>query len=149
MDISKFVVSSRMTSAAVDMCRSLGYHRIPRSHLDASRERRAFWTTYILDKAVSLRIGRTSILQDCDISTELPPLPPEEDQRPWHSMYLSWISLAKLQGRIYQDLFTVQALADAPEARTERAQKLVAALRLWYEDCYKVRSISMVIEFDP
>lgn len=54
------------------MCQSLGWHRLaaPKDGLTKEYERKAtiFWSVYFLDKSLSLRLGRSSVLQDFDIS---------------------------------------------------------------------------------
>ncbi|KAI4733057.1 hypothetical protein E4T50_16384 [Aureobasidium sp. EXF-12298] len=62
-----------LTSTAARLCQSLGYHRLipDRSGDTKLYEKRAmlFWSVYFIDKSLSLRLGRSSALQDFDIST--------------------------------------------------------------------------------
>lgn len=120
------------------MCQSLGYHRIPDSQ-SANSQRRIFWNTYVLDKTFSLRVGRTSTLQDCDISTKFVAPPDDPLQHPWYLLYSSWISLARLQAQVYHDLYAVQAMAAPLEQRVKRAGLLVLELEQWRLECSKVR----------
>lgn len=131
----------RLTAAAVQMCQSLGYHRISDTQPDIDARKRVFWTTYVLDKSLSLRIGRTSTLQDCDISTKTVEFPENRLQIPWHMMYLSWISLARLQGQVYHDLYTIHAMSAPLDVRIKRAEKLVEELHRWWHECSNVRHI--------
>ncbi|TAQ90990.1 hypothetical protein B7494_g722 [Chlorociboria aeruginascens] len=126
-DISKPSLCLRFTAAAVQMCQSLGYHRINPSNMtkDAEKKKQLFWMTYCLDKALSLRIGHTSWLQDSDISTSNPSLPTDPLSRPWHKMFMSWIDFAKIQGQIYEKLYTVTALSATKEERGQRAQDML------------------------
>ena len=57
-----------MISSAAGLCQSLGYHRINTMVNDNPEDRQTkiqiFWMIYMLDKTLSLRLGRSSILQD-------------------------------------------------------------------------------------
>jgi hypothetical protein len=60
-----------MTSNAASLCHSLGYHRYSTMKDDTGEQRtakiHAFWFTYMIDKNLSLRLGRPSSLQDWDV----------------------------------------------------------------------------------
>lgn len=127
------------------MSQDLGYHRLPGTEIESSQfqeKKLAFWGIHALDKALSLRLGRTSIIQDCDISTPMPAYPTDPTHHPWHEMSLIWIGLAKFQGRVFSELFTVAALSLAPAMRADRAQKLAAELQEWREKEAKVGQTS-------
>jgi hypothetical protein len=57
-------------------CQSLGYHRIQTMKNDTEDERMGkiflFWHVYTMDKALSLRLGRPSFIQDWDMSLPYP-----------------------------------------------------------------------------
>ncbi|THX04745.1 hypothetical protein D6D17_05495 [Aureobasidium pullulans] len=65
-----------LASKASALCQTLGYHRTVTSHdrvvTNSKYTRFLFWTTYYLDKSLSLRLGRASTIQDWDV-TAIPP----------------------------------------------------------------------------
>ncbi|OBT60808.1 hypothetical protein VE03_09795 [Pseudogymnoascus sp. 23342-1-I1] len=124
----------RLTSTAAQMCQDLGYHRLPANEVETEQLRNKkilFWGVHALDKALSTRIGRTSILQDCDISTGPPAYPSNPAFNSWHEISLSWIVFAKFQGRVFSELYTVSALSLPPATREGYARKLAAELHDW------------------
>ncbi|KAK8056216.1 transcriptional regulatory protein [Apiospora rasikravindrae] len=69
--------------AAMRLCVELGLHRRPRRQLpgvEAEMNKRRFWTTYFLDRDISIAIGRPPSLSDHDIDADLP-LDINEDTR--------------------------------------------------------------------
>ncbi|RSL41279.1 hypothetical protein CEP54_015874 [Fusarium duplospermum] len=63
-----------LTSIAARHCLALGYHREERIvHLppiEAQRARRLFWTIFMFDKNLSLRLGRAPIIQDYNVDVK-------------------------------------------------------------------------------
>jgi hypothetical protein len=111
------------------MCLSLGWHRLPPLQDEATDTKSAlFWFAYMLDKGLALRFGRSSVLQDYDISM------PKRMGRvnvsdPWRVVLNLWIAHAELMGRAYEQLYSPAALAQAPEQRVASAKELIAALK--------------------
>ncbi|RMZ70077.1 C6 transcription factor [Pyrenophora seminiperda CCB06] len=128
-----------MTSCAASLCQNLGFHRINTMVNDTPAERHSkiqiFWMIYMFDKTLSLRLGRSSVLQDWDIS--LPFLVPSEpgDKNPEGNHLLSyWIKVARVQGSTYEKLFCPAAFLRSTEERTQTAIELVQAMnQAWYE----------------
>ncbi|KXJ96076.1 fungal-specific transcription factor domain-domain-containing protein [Microdochium bolleyi] len=61
--------------AAMRVCIELGLHRKPRKQphsLASEMNKRRFWTTYFLDRDISIAIGRPPSISDHDIDAELP-----------------------------------------------------------------------------
>lgn len=116
------------------MCQDLGYHRLPAPEVETPqlhKKKLLFWGVHALDKALSTRIGRTSIIQDCDISTTLPAYPVNPAFNSWHEISLSWIEFAKFQGRVFSELYTVSALSLPLATREGYARKLATELHQW------------------
>lgn len=109
------------------MCLSLGLHRKDSLKEDAlpMRERKTwlFWSIYIIDKGLSVRLGRPSTIQDYDITVPAPN--PHMNQ---YSMIefciVFWVRIARIQGRLYELLFSPTALAQPDNIRAARAQAL-------------------------
>lgn len=86
---------------------------------------RLFWSVYCLDKPLALRLGRASTIQDYDIS--LPwTIELEGIAEPWGRVYQLWIKLARIQGQIYEQLYSPAALCQAESERASHARHLVA-----------------------
>jgi hypothetical protein len=128
-----------MISSAAGLCQSLGYHRINTMVNDNPEDRQTkihmFWMIYMLDKTLSLRLGRSSILQDWDISLPFNVSSDPNDKNPESSAMLSyWIKVARVQGLIYEKLFSPAAFLKSTEERTRIAIELVNTLnQAWYE----------------
>ncbi|CAN9352719.1 unnamed protein product [Alternaria alternata] len=128
-----------MISSAAGLCQSLGYHRINTMVNDNPEDRQTkiqiFWMIYMLDKTLSLRLGRSSILQDWDISLPFVVSSNPDDKNPESSDMLSyWIKVARVQGLTYEKLFCPAAFLKSTEERTRIAIDLVNALnQAWYE----------------
>ncbi|GLA32115.1 hypothetical protein AnigIFM63604_009601 [Aspergillus niger] len=73
IEMSKPSFAMTLTSAAFRLCQTLGYHRSSPSESGSkpSLGNILFWTVYVLDKAVSLRLGRASTIQDYDVTSLL------------------------------------------------------------------------------
>ncbi|KAI4621865.1 hypothetical protein J4E80_004238 [Alternaria sp. BMP 0032] len=94
-----------------------------------------FWMIYMLDKTLSLRLGRSSILQDWDISLPFVVSSDPNDKHAESSAFLSyWIKVARVQGLTYEKLFCPAAFTRSTEERTRIAIELVNSLnQAWYE----------------
>ena len=128
-----------MISAAAGLCTSLGYHRINTMIHDTVEAKQSkiyiFWMIYMFDKTLSLRLGRSSILQDWDISlpfiAEGGPSNPVSQQA---NMLAYWVKVARVQGLTYEKLFCPAAFLKSSEERTRIAIDLVNAInQAWYE----------------
>ncbi|KAG9195315.1 hypothetical protein G6011_00436 [Alternaria panax] len=128
-----------MISSAADLCQSLGYHRINTMVNDNPEDKQmkihTFWMIYMLDKTLSLRLGRSSILQDWDISLPFVVSNDSNDKNVKSSNMLSyWVKVARVQGLTYEKLFCPAAFLKSTEERTRIALELVNTLnQAWYE----------------
>jgi hypothetical protein len=131
-----------MISCAAGLCQNLGYHRINTMANDSLEDRNAkihiFWMIYMFDKTLSLRLGRSSVIQDWDIS--LPFVVPNEpgyNSSEGSTMLSYWIKVARVQGLTYEKLFCPAAFLKSTEERTRTAIELVKAMnQAWYERGY-------------
>ncbi|KAI1271658.1 fungal-specific transcription factor domain protein [Xylaria sp. FL0933] len=129
IDESRASLAWILVSRAAHMCRTLGYHQIhtmkddmPQTKADKSL---LFWCTYMLDKALSLRLGRASVLQDYDIS--LPHVTPDAKAAyPGKEVMTLWIQHARVLGRIYERLYSPGALRQPDTVRIEQVRALAA-----------------------
>ncbi|KAF2110458.1 fungal-specific transcription factor domain-containing protein [Lophiotrema nucula] len=131
IDISKPSLAWSFSTMACQLCLSLGYHR--HAYLigedDDARNRRAvlFWCAYILDKALALRLGRPSTLQDYDItlSRTIQPIVEFGDHI---DNIQSWRNHAEIQGKMYRHLFSPSAMRQPLEQRIQVAQDYAQSL---------------------
>ncbi|KAI1818659.1 fungal-specific transcription factor domain protein [Poronia punctata] len=129
VDVSRASLAWILVSRAAHMCRTLGYHQIHTMKDDTAQTKAdkslLFWCTYMLDKALSLRLGRASVLQDYDIS--LPHTTPDAKAAyPGKEVLALWIQHARVLGRIYERLYSPGALRQPEDARTEQVMLLSA-----------------------
>ncbi|KAI1778847.1 fungal-specific transcription factor domain-containing protein [Hypoxylon cercidicola] len=131
IDISRPSLAWLLNSQAVHMCRTLGLHQVESMKDDGAQKKAdkslLFWCTYMLDKGLSLRLGRASILQDYDIS--LPHVVPESKAgRPGTEVMTLWVKHAQIQGRIYERLYSPGALRQSNAYRVEQVGLLSAEI---------------------
>lgn len=104
-------------------------HNMPSSTSpeESSQKADLFWTIYSTEKMLSLRLGRSSTFRDQDIT-----LNRLSAERPGGSFLAelapSWVSLASIQGRIYDEIYSPGALMQTSDVRTSRARILAADL---------------------
>ncbi|CCC08661.1 unnamed protein product [Sordaria macrospora k-hell] len=139
VEASRFTLAWQLNSSAVMICQTLGYHRLPATSSsgvtsandDVSNDTKSalFWFAYMLDKGLSLRFGRSSMIQDYDIAI------PKRMGRTinvadfWKEMLNLWIEHAEVMGKAYEQLYSIAALSRPPEQRIESARQLVEAIK--------------------
>ncbi|KAL4925689.1 transcription factor domain-containing protein [Aspergillus undulatus] len=115
-------------SLAFNMCQTLGLHRNTTSHADpfpvAESKRHAFWSLYTIDKNVALNIGATSHFQDHDIDADFYTPSTDPRQRSWDLINLATVEFANIQGKVYDQLYSVSATRASEEERLGRVQAL-------------------------
>ncbi|CAM1503729.1 Fc.00g013200.m01.CDS01 [Cosmosporella sp. VM-42] len=119
-------------NSASHMIQALGLqHNVPigiEGPEEKAQKRDLFWTIYMTEKMLSLRLGRSSTFRDQDITLTRPGM-----ERPSSSFFAElapgWINVASIQGRIYDDIYSPGALMQPPHIRTSRARTLAAELK--------------------
>lgn len=96
-----------------------------------------FWSIYCLDKALSLRLGRSSSIQDYDISLPMT-FEASAVAEPWKTIHKLWIRLARIQGKVYELLYSPAALAQPEEDRVSYARQLAEEMQLTVMGPFKV-----------
>ncbi|KAK0736357.1 hypothetical protein B0T21DRAFT_178670 [Apiosordaria backusii] len=138
IEISKPSLAWILTSKASELCQTLGYHRTDDEYvlfrsgadkMDSDRHRRhfLFWSVYVVDKNLSLRLGRSSSIQDYDITV---PYPSTDDPGNFGitSWFLLWVLSAKIQGQVYEMLYCPEAVAQSENVKRARVKVLVSRL---------------------
>jgi len=115
------------------LCLDCGLNRLQDNPEDGliNLKRSWFWFTYGLDKGFALNLGLTSSFSDFDITTPYPEFP----KGPTFGMITLWLDFAKVQGRIYEDLYSAQGLLKDTASKINAVQNLSAELRLLQTRC--------------
>jgi hypothetical protein len=133
-----------LTSTAAKHCLTLGYHREDRlaslPSLEGDRIRWLFWHVYVSDKNLSSRLGRTSTIQDFDVDTRHRIISNDLGKMPWEYAFNSFIELSRLQGQIYESLYSASATKRGQAERLSIASHLESQLTHWYGDWTGQRS---------
>lgn len=99
--------------------------------------RTLFWITYVCDKGFTLLTGLPPRLEDihCDLSVELPPEQREATHRdgdPYPGSYLhTYVKLARIQSRIYHELYVPGALHHSDAELLRIMRNLDSSLEEW------------------
>ncbi|RKK48876.1 hypothetical protein BFJ67_g7127 [Fusarium oxysporum f. sp. cepae] len=134
IEVSQPMLAWQLVSGAGGICQTLGWHQlVPNSDSTTDRKISLFWLTYLLDKGLSLRLGRPAVIHDDEIT-----LPERLDKADvpggWRDLLTQWIRHSRLVGRAYQDLYSPSALRKSVQERGERARDLMAALKRIMDD---------------
>ncbi|KAL4964359.1 putative C6 transcription factor [Aspergillus stella-maris] len=132
IEISKPSFALTLTSTASRLCQAMEFHQM--SSLENlskdERERRLtlFWSIYSMDRALSLRLGRAATIPDYDIDV------PDSMEtysigEPWKSAGTLWIELARVQGLVYERLYSAAALRQSEATRAAEARNLAAQMQ--------------------
>ncbi|KAE8375755.1 C6 transcription factor [Aspergillus bertholletiae] len=115
-------------SLAFNLCQTIGLHRNSTTKGDpstlAETKRHAFWLLYTIDKNISLNLGFTSHFQDHDIDADLFAPSDHHQYRSWDLMTLVTAEFATIQGRVYDELYSISASRASDEKRLDAIEKL-------------------------
>ncbi|KAL6900133.1 hypothetical protein GGI43DRAFT_58953 [Trichoderma evansii] len=130
IDVSRPSVAWHLITMAAWLCQAGGYHRLESLRNDpplvARQKKIVFWHVYTLDKGLGLRLGRASVIAECDIDI------PREfeingfDQATSTTFPTLWVKISSLQSRIYEQLYSPVALASPQADLVQRARALAA-----------------------
>jgi hypothetical protein len=130
IELGKPSLAWTLTSKASELCQSLGYHRATTYNDESPDEIRhkqfLFWVAYILDKSLSLRLGRSSTIQDYDVTTPEPDI--RSSKTPTTAFFGLWVIGSRLGGQIYELLYCPEAIAQPESTRRSRVQLLARRL---------------------
>lgn len=119
----------------------MGYHRkLSQAHGRSVSPRYAqflFWTTYYIDKSLSLRLGRASTIQDWDITIDPPSA--SDAQEPVLAFFVLWIKAARCQGNIYEMLYAPGSMTQSNDVRQSRVDFLASSLNQIAQDWEKAK----------
>lgn len=131
------------------MSQAMGLHRIA-SQQDHSfdpetrQKSKLFWAMFILEKNLSLQLGRSSTLRDHDITVPLKAI--KMGYQVGGSLGIlspKWLRISQIEGRVYDEIYSPEALHQDANTRNSRARSLIADLKeiINDTDSYEVRSV--------
>lgn len=77
-------------------------------------------------------------MQDFDIDAQYPAITTDAAVRPWDESFVMGIRLAKIQGEIYDKLYSAEASKDSHPERVQRVHGLAADIQQWYTEFKEV-----------
>ncbi|KAI8711931.1 Zn(2)-C6 fungal-type domain-containing protein [Fusarium sp. LHS14.1] len=118
-------------SKASLLAQAMGMHSSTTMNSEVTEEKqyktRLFWGLYCLEKAIALRLGRSSTIRDHDIT--LPqPLREQRTSPDWFASLPDGIELSRLFGLVFDELFSSSALVQPTSVRRSRAKVLSAKM---------------------
>lgn len=136
-EISKPGLCWMLLSQACRLAQAIGLHRKAHPSQNFSEEETVerqlvFWTLYVMDKALSLTFGRSTCLPDFDIDVDLPDASYAGNVL-LTQHFASWVWLAKIQSKIYSQLYSASACGASDEVRQRSVAELELELRDWWE----------------
>ncbi|KAJ5689226.1 hypothetical protein N7462_003618, partial [Penicillium macrosclerotiorum] len=132
IEISKPSVSWTLASTAVQMCQTLGYHRLSSMENDPpdlqNKKQALFWSVYTIPSLLSLRLGRASIAQDFEI--DIPsPFDCFVNMSTWDMICALWCRQAMIQNEAYTHLYSPKALNQPESERATHARRLAGIMQ--------------------
>ncbi|KAJ5350973.1 transcriptional regulator family: Fungal Specific TF [Penicillium brevicompactum] len=133
LEISKPSVGWNLASTGMHLCQTLGYHRLSSMEhepLPVQRQKQlVFWSVYTILNMMSLRLGRACPIQNYDISLPLPPADALDIPEPWGLICVLWTKSAIIQSKVYQYLYSPEALQQPQSHRIAHAKQLAAEMQ--------------------
>ncbi|KAM0580165.1 hypothetical protein ACHAO2_002585 [Verticillium nonalfalfae] len=119
-------------SKSAHACQALGLHSAvslhPASSAQQVRNFRLFWAVYGSEKGLALRLGRSSNIRDSDITIPRPKQPTGPDLL-INKLTPLWTQAGALQGRLYDEIYSLGAFLQPQQVRYERARTLIDDLK--------------------
>ncbi|OTA96821.1 hypothetical protein M434DRAFT_389887 [Hypoxylon sp. CO27-5] len=124
------------STAAANLCLSLGLHNARTLNADTPEGKQVklklFWSVFVTERNLSLRLGRSSCIPDHEITVPRPmtTLAAGDPSDPILLPIMSlWIDIAVVQGKIYDKIYSPRALLQPTNVRTSYARELASELK--------------------
>ncbi|KAF4972244.1 hypothetical protein FSARC_1141 [Fusarium sarcochroum] len=134
IEVSRTSLAWLLNSTAITIGQTLGFHRSQSpSAITVEKEDKhdrkdlLFWMAYSLDKGLALRLGYAPLISDDDINVSMSAI--DSIHGCWSDIFRAWVFHARLQGRIYDQLYCAAALMLPVSQRKARVPPLVSELR--------------------
>ncbi|KAJ5148864.1 transcriptional regulator family: Fungal Specific TF [Penicillium atrosanguineum] len=132
IEISKPSVSWTLASMAIQMCQTLGYHRLSSMEQDSQdvqeKKQTIFWSVFTILNFLSLRLGRASPVPDYDIGVPSP-LDICTGKDVWSTVCALWTKQSLIEGKVYALLYSPAALNQPEHERVAHARHLATELQ--------------------
>ncbi|KAJ5908453.1 hypothetical protein N7495_001135 [Penicillium taxi] len=133
IEISKPSVGWTLASTAIQMCQTLGYHRLSSMENDPPEvqleKQVLFWSCYTVLNMMSLRLGRASVIQDHEIGIPVPSESFTSSPSIWGSVCALWTLQSIIQNKIYILLYSPAALKNPESERVAHARNLAVEMQ--------------------
>lgn len=97
-----------------------------------------FWVLYQFDRNLSFRFGRAPSIQDYDIALPYPTMPEALSVYGASETMNYYIDMSRIQGQIYEQLYSPTACERPPDARIQTAESLSATLQRSFQTVHLV-----------
>ncbi|CAG9978361.1 unnamed protein product [Clonostachys byssicola] len=152
MESFKPLVSCTLITAAYQAAYSLGYHtRQKGADKGSDSPNKAgllFWAIYFLERSFTLGLGRSSTIPNSDITVPLPG-GPKFPLNSGMNAYRNMVRTARLSGRVYEDLYSAEALHLPANVRQQKVAELTKELQDIRETHRQVREAIPINQSDP
>lgn len=151
-----------LVASAVKLSQWLGLYRKLRAdhidHSEAKERERVFWITYVLDRDTSLRTRGPCLIQDHDLDIEKPVFEDTEDTvgiligsdgRSWFDFFRCRVHLARIQGLVYDWVFSLPAERLSASEKYENMNRIATMLRDWRNAIPEEYKVDRLQTMDP
>ena len=116
----------------MNMCQTLGYNRLSSMEHDPvelqHQKQDLFWSVYTIMNMMSLRLGRASVVQACDVDIPAP-VKCFPNMGVWTRVCALWARQAIIQNDIYTNLYSPAALSQPEGKRAMHARRLAVEMQ--------------------
>ncbi|OLN89244.1 Lactose regulatory protein LAC9-like protein 4, partial [Colletotrichum chlorophyti] len=132
IEVGKPWLGWRLACYAAQLCIAAGFHDEAFMSNDEEKDKNAkillFWYVYAMEKGLALRLGRASVIPDCDI-TLTKDLACLSLPKPWSSIIPFWTWNASMHSRLYESLYSRSALAASKNDVSRSADSLLSEMK--------------------
>lgn len=124
------------------MCHTLGIHResvVRKDPPDVAHQKRlVFWMLHMVEKNLSLTLGRGSNFRDYDIDCDYFSVSPDPRLAPWDLANIACIKVGSVQSRIYDQFYSATAKRQSPDQRAQVAEEIVIEIHRLHDELKSV-----------
>ncbi|GKZ26322.1 hypothetical protein AbraIFM66951_002246 [Aspergillus brasiliensis] len=125
--VSAFNFEPLMLTEAAVMAQGLGYHRSNSPQEGPCR--RTFWVLYYMEKTSCFATGKTSVVDDANISCSIPDVTESTfDDYDW---FFTFVKYARLVSKVRQSLFTISSVSQPLSNYNSVVESLRIELESW------------------
>ena len=138
--------ASFLLGGAIKLVHRLRLHRSKANDLFDPQTKlqrvRIFWIAFILDKDISLRTHEPPLIQEHDHDVSAPfaandsgltRFAFDDEEESYIDLFQAWINLSRIQGKIYDELYSVHAESLSLDTQQHTTREIHARLTEWLE----------------